>query len=308
MSSKHPRASTLLAAALLACLAACGETTDCEDGTDNDGDGLIDGADLACQTTGEAEAPDPVVPECSDALDNDEDGLTDDQDPGCANPQDNAEQNEPIAACNDGIDNDDDGAVDFPNDPGCGLSLDNDESDACPEDMSCPECGNGIDDDGDGEIDFGADVGCDSAGDTNEFNPVPGPCGAAPLHDLPEDGAATGDIVASGINALQTTACFAGGGAEVVYQFEVAAPTAAVFTTEFAETTADTVLYLRTTCLDPATELVCNDDADGMSVASRLEVAELAAGTWFLVVDGHDVTSEGAFKVQATFGGATPDP
>lgn len=57
---------------------------ECEDGTDNDGDGLIDFA----------------------------------QDPGCTGSGDTSEQ-DPSLACDDGMDNDGDGLVDFAEDPDC---------------------------------------------------------------------------------------------------------------------------------------------------------------------------------------------
>ena len=63
---------------------------------------------------------------CSDGSDNDGDGLVDTNDPGCHtddiltnpyNPNDDNESNV-VAACSDGSDNDGDGLVDT-NDPGC---------------------------------------------------------------------------------------------------------------------------------------------------------------------------------------------
>ncbi|MBW2447588.1 MAG: hypothetical protein JRG83_16895, partial [Deltaproteobacteria bacterium] len=60
----------------------------CNDGIDNDGDGLIDfGADLGCSGLGS-----PLEnPECNDGVNNDTDGLVDLADPHCANPRDNVE-------------------------------------------------------------------------------------------------------------------------------------------------------------------------------------------------------------------------
>jgi plastocyanin len=58
------------------------ETGNCEDGIDNDGDGLTDGDDLECSTGG---GP-PLSPErgnCQDGIDNDQDGRTDDDDSDC---------------------------------------------------------------------------------------------------------------------------------------------------------------------------------------------------------------------------------
>jgi len=61
-------------------------------------------------------------PACDDGVDNDGDGLVDyPEDPGCTSDIDPSE-NDPARICDDGIDNDGDGATDYPADPGC-LSL-----------------------------------------------------------------------------------------------------------------------------------------------------------------------------------------
>jgi hypothetical protein len=73
---------------------------DCDDGVDNDGDGLIDEADPDCGIEGGH----VVGPNCGDGIDNDDDGATDSADPGCNEAGEEA--------CSDGIDNDGDGAVD----------------------------------------------------------------------------------------------------------------------------------------------------------------------------------------------------
>jgi hypothetical protein len=58
-----------------------------------------------------------VLPkDCEDGLDNDGDGLVDDQDPGCTGPADPSELD--AFACNNGLDDDGDGLIDM-DDPGC---------------------------------------------------------------------------------------------------------------------------------------------------------------------------------------------
>jgi hypothetical protein len=54
----------------------------CDDGIDNDCDGLVDGADTDCQCTPTTEGPAGDAT-CSDGLDNDCDGLIDTDDPDC---------------------------------------------------------------------------------------------------------------------------------------------------------------------------------------------------------------------------------
>ena len=105
----------------------------CNDGIDNDGDGLVDfPADPGCTSTtdsSEYNVP-PTIYLCSDGIDNDGDGLTDfPADPGCSSPTDMSEYNVPpvVYACNDGVDNDGDGLVDYPADPGCVSSTDQSE-------------------------------------------------------------------------------------------------------------------------------------------------------------------------------------
>ena len=67
--------------------------------------------------------------------------------------------------CTDGIDNDGDLLIDFPNDPGCDSTLDNNEVD-----VVLAACEDTIDNDGDSLIDYPQDPGCDSLGDDDEYN------------------------------------------------------------------------------------------------------------------------------------------
>jgi uncharacterized protein YkwD len=85
----------------------------------------------------------------------------------------------PSYACSNGADDDGDGKVDYPADPGCTSSTDNDEYNApTPPPPPPPSyaCSNGADDDGDGKVDYPADPGCTGPTDSNEYNaPPPGP-------------------------------------------------------------------------------------------------------------------------------------
>ena len=61
----------------------------CNDGIDNDGDGLTDfGSDLGCASA----ASSIENPQCNDGYDNEPDGFTDMLDPNCASPSDNRER------------------------------------------------------------------------------------------------------------------------------------------------------------------------------------------------------------------------
>jgi hypothetical protein len=137
--------------------------TTCGDGQDNDGDGLRDNADPDCsigwglkEETGASNG----VYACSDELDNDGDGDVDLDDEGCESVWDNAEDGALSGdACADELDNDSDGWVD---------SLDSDcLTSEAESGLSGAPCGDGIDNDGDGLADA-ADPGCIDAFDGAE--------------------------------------------------------------------------------------------------------------------------------------------
>ncbi len=130
--------------------------TECQDGIDNDGDGDVDFPDDAACGSPESELEGT---QCDDGIDNDGDGAIDyPDDLGCEAPFLGIEG----PPCHDGIDNDGDSLTDFPNDPGC----------AAPQSPSeAPACSNGIDDDGDGLIDYPADPGCTAPSGQDELMP-----------------------------------------------------------------------------------------------------------------------------------------
>ncbi|MFC1768584.1 hypothetical protein ACFLZX_02370, partial [Nanoarchaeota archaeon] len=72
------------------------------------------------------------IPQCQDGVDNDGDGLIDLQDPGCSGPDDN-DESDLTTQCQDGRDNDGDGLKDYPADPGCESPQDNSEFNKWPQ-------------------------------------------------------------------------------------------------------------------------------------------------------------------------------
>jgi parallel beta-helix repeat protein len=74
--------------------------------------------------------------------------------------------------CNDGIDNDGDSFIDYPSDPGCSSTTDNEEYDAPSPSYQCSD---GIDNDGDNLVDYPSDPGCSSTTDNEEYNAPPQP-------------------------------------------------------------------------------------------------------------------------------------
>ena len=97
----------------------------CDDGLDNDADGLADyPADPGCASP--ADTDEHSFAPCDDGADNDGDRAADyPRDPGCASPADLDERG--TTACDDGLDNDGDGARDYLLDPGCSSPADTDE-------------------------------------------------------------------------------------------------------------------------------------------------------------------------------------
>ena len=166
----------------------------CDDGLDNDTDGMIDENDPGCHTDGNPNNPgsydptdndetDEVIdePECNDGVDNDADGKVDSEDPGCTNPEDDDESDDPyVPQCDDGTDNDNDTLVDE-NDPGChtdgnpgnGSSYDPNDNNETDDPVGEPQCDDDLDNDGDGETDFPNDQGCTDEDDDNESDEPP---------------------------------------------------------------------------------------------------------------------------------------
>jgi hypothetical protein len=119
-------------------------------------------------------------PACDDGLDNDSDGLVDfPDDPGCDGADDLSEKS-PSLACDDGADNDGDGRVDF--DP---VTFANPGDETTPPagsgDPGCkypkwfsedPRCQNGVDDDGDGMMDYDAGLSRNGVADPGGPDPT----------------------------------------------------------------------------------------------------------------------------------------
>jgi len=108
----------------------------CSNGIDDDGDGKIDCTDGDCSTDPSCVTPpSPISENCSNKIDDDNDGLIDCQDGDCSgfsgcqgvDPGPGPGPGGTTLACQDGKDNDNDGKIDYPSDPGCKSSNDNDE-------------------------------------------------------------------------------------------------------------------------------------------------------------------------------------
>jgi len=111
--------------------------------------------------------------QCSDLMDNDGDSYIDfPADPGCVSSIDDDEYNASLPPtsyqCSDSVDNDGDSLVDYPADPGCSAPIDDDENNSAPQPIF-QQCSDAIDNDGDNLIDFPSDPGCVAPYDNDEL-------------------------------------------------------------------------------------------------------------------------------------------
>lgn len=186
------------------------------------------------------------------------------------------------AACDNDTDDDADGLIDFPNDPGCDSPSDDDESDLCPDDASCPQCANQIDDDMDGDIDFLNDVGCQGANDNSEVNE----CIAGINYELFTDGGISGTTPASGSGSFSPACHASTDSTEDVYGYRAFRKfRELVFST--VGSAGDTVLSVRKgDCGSSAGDVACRNDIGGGEEV-RLQFPE--QGIYYVFVDGHYV-------------------
>ena len=192
--------------------------------------------------------------------------------------------------CDDGLDDDSDGKIDYPNDPGCGSAVDDTETDDCPSGPNCPECGNGIDDDSDQTIDYPADNTCKSAGDSSES------CitteGVAQLTGplTPGDTATASDDIKLSCSSTSSTA------GDLHYRVDV--PALASLSVGLSEKTSSfwsaAVALLPSSCT--GAELACSTSPDPETVT----LSNVAAGTYYFVVDGQFASSSGSYKVSVS--------
>jgi len=82
--------------------------------------------------------------------------------------------------------------------------------------------------------------------------------------------------------------CSSLGSTDVTYSFTAASDGPVVVSTDHEGTEYDTVLYVREDCIDPATEIACNDDIDSKksSASSELYFDAVAGESYSIIVDG----------------------
>ncbi|NVB83105.1 MAG: hypothetical protein HOV81_32300 [Kofleriaceae bacterium] len=199
--------------------------------------------------------------------------------------------------CNDGRDDDADGKVDYPVDPGCATPDDSTENDTCatPSDPACPKCSNGIDDDNDGDTDYPMDSTCIAASTNAESctqtEPIliattPNTAGTTvgATHDfMPPMGQFNGHSCTSTFTNPPAMA------PDVAVQFDIPAVDRISFRVNPQNSWDSVHVLLDSTCA--GTPLECYDDPNGMSVSN------LAAGRYYMIVDGWNASDSGAFNL-----------
>ena len=194
--------------------------------------------------------------------------------------------------CLDGIDNDMDGKADYPFDPGCADTGDNDETNP----TAAPVCANGNDDDTDGTTDYPADFGCVAASGTTEKFCMPETDPAALITTTATTGMTTG-----GAND-QTASCATSNAPEKSFALHLPVQ---VQTLTVGSTGFDTVLSVKS--LDCATTIACDDEGGVMYGESLITLSNVAPGGYAVVVDGWS-TNSGSFtlNVKGTVAPNTP--
>ncbi len=198
-----------------------------------------------------------------------------------------------IAYCNDTLDNDADGFTDYPFDPGCATTSDDNEDFPNP----ITECSDGINNDGDTLTDYPADLGCTSAADNSEIDDcVPG----EPVIDHP-GGVIAGDTTGAPSLLSAPTSCdtssSTGTTPERVYVFNNTRAGIANLHFTTAGSAIDTVLYIRyNVCGVAGPASYCLDDDGGGLFTSTVDVPAPATGYWFAIVDGK-WSGVGAFNI-----------
>ncbi len=180
-----------------------------------------------------------------------------------------------MAQCLDGLDNNGDGTIDFPDDPGCETFSDDSEDTVCPG-LGCPECSDGVDNDGNGAIDYPNDPSCYAAGAPIEA------CGQSePIGEITQP--VTNGTTIGQFNDFHPTCGTTGThtAPDLAYRIELPG-TMATLKLDLGAYTSGVHALLNSTC--GGTPVACSDPA-------VMSLTNVAAGTYFVVVDGFSTTA-----------------
>ena len=254
---------------------------------------------VAAPDTGEpdvgrdAEPPDDAEPT--------EDALTPDDvyEPDAAVPDAEVPDAMPLPACGNGVDDDGDGIIDYPLDPGCETTADDDETDP-----ATAACGDGEDNDDDTLIDAD-DPGCSSPDDPSETDD----CGAdQSFVDLTATGHFEGTT--EGLPSAFVAGCRNNNAPEAVFLFTLRdAERVERLVFDTAGSALDTVLSIRSVCDDGLSEIACNDDMAPGIRTSQIVLDGPANGDYFVIVDGFgDSSATFVLDVRAEIPAGDPCP
>ena len=248
-----------------------GTPENCTNGKDDNCNGLVDCidpacyADPACNCTGRT--PQPEI--CNDHIDNDCNGKTDCQDPACFSSPFCANCRPEI--CNNLVDDDCNGLIDCA-DPAC---------DFAPNCAPVAEiCDNGIDDDHNGLTDC-EDPACASNPRCDALHEF---CNTA--KPISASGTWTGDTTGF-INRNQGSCGGAAG--EAVFQLTLSQPAKVRIDTIGSQ--YDSLLYIRQGNCKSGREVACDDDSGGNHNA-LINIPILYPGTYYIFVDGFTVSAQ----------------
>ncbi len=185
----------------------------------------------------------------------------------------------PLAQCLNGIDDDDDGRIDYPQDPGCVEPEDREEIDP----PVLPACADDEDNDGDGLIDYPLDAGCQAAADNDEVDV----CGQGiAAHDFPVgEPFALGSTAAENATNSFTGSCGGQAQKEVVFRYANPHNAHLDISVRNEDSVNNLVLYARSACADPASELACDNGEGQAERQGEIRLERMPPGDIFIFVD-----------------------
>lgn len=188
-------------------------------------------------------------------------------------------------------------------------------SDVGPSDAGSADAGDGSPDAGGGTDAIGQDAGenvdsgaPDSGGDAGADTADPDAIAvAAGTCDDPIFAEAAGEVWIAEGTTVDGADWHSGSCTEDPGPDQIVVWTAPATGFAFAElVAADPVLYVRSRCDDPGSELACNDDRDDDSLDSQVAFAVTEGETYYFVADAYDFEEESAFELTISMQDAPP--